>query len=296
MKCLVTGASGMLGVTLCPIFRNKGFSILASDINPVFKDIVVLDITDKEKVRKIIQDCKPDVIFHLAAETDVDRCQLDKKHAFEINAYGTKNIAEECKDNDIILVYISSGSVFNGKKLSGYSENDIPDPVNVYAKSKLEGEEIIKSKLAKYYIVRAGWMFGGYDLDKKFVRKIIDLLGSAKEIPVVIDKMGTLTFTVDLAVALAEIIKFDSFGIYHCVNEGICTRFDIAKYLAGLLGKTDVKLIPVKSDFFANLAPRGDSEALINARLNMEGKKLMRNWKEVLKEYVGNFKGNKLHD
>jgi len=156
-KALVTGANGMLGDALCPFLTRSGFLVFPTDII-VSDNIYKLDIRDSNAVKRFIQKNKPDIIFHLAAETDVDKCELNKNHAYETNSKATENIATFCKGFDIPLVFISTGAIFNGEKEGGYTELDSPDPINVYGKSKLLAEEKIRSQLSKYYIIRAGWM------------------------------------------------------------------------------------------------------------------------------------------
>lgn len=284
-KALVTGANGMLADALCPLLTRSGFLVYPTDII-VNDDIYKLDVRDSNTVKRFIQKNKPDIIFHLAAETDVDKCELNTNHAYETNTKATENIAIFCKEFDISLVFISTGAIFNGEKEGGYTELDSPDPINVYGKSKLLAEEKIRSQLSKYYIIRAGWMIGGKDKDKKFVFKIIQLLKTKKEISVVVDKMGSPTFTKDFAKGIINIVSMGKYGIYHCVNKGICTRFDIAEKIIEYLNKKDVILRPITSEAFPLPAPRGKSEALINYNLSLMGMDNMRNWEEALREYL----------
>lgn len=286
MKYLITGANGMLGSALYPLLVKAGYETYPTDIDNTANDMQYLDVRDKEQVLTTVDEIKPNFIFHLAAETDVDKCELNEEHAYETNSKGTENVAIACKEFDITLVYISTGAVFDGEKFGGYAEQDKPNPINIYGNSKLKGEEVIISLLSKYYIVRAGWMIGGYDKDKKFVWKIRQLLKTKKEIPVVTDKIGSPTFTKDFSKALLNIISTKEYGIYHCVNKGICTRFDIAKKIAEYLKKEDVILKPVTSEAFPLPAPRGRSEALINYKLSCMGMDNMRTWQEALREYL----------
>ena len=289
LKALVTGANGMLGDSLCPFLEKKGYIIFPTDINTVINtNDIKLDIRILKDVRHIIKMLKPHIVFHLAAETGVDKCELNKEHAYEINSKGTEHVAVACKEHDIPLVYISTGAVFDGNKIEGYIELDKPSPINVYGKSKLNGEQAVCSLLEKYFIIRAGWMIGGYNKDKKFVWKIVQLLKTKKEISAVTDKIGSPTFTKDFSNGMHDIISWGKYGTYHCVNNGICTRFDIAKKIIEFLNKRDVVLRPVTSDAFPLPAPRGKSEALINYNLSRIGRDHMRPWQNALKEYLKN--------
>lgn len=290
LKAVVTGANGMLGDSFCPLLENKGYHVVAADIIANAK-IIKLDIKNLDKAMYVVKKEKPGIIFHLAAETDVDKCELNEKHAYETNAKGTENMALCCKELDIPMVYISTGAVFDGEKENGYTEEDITGPVNIYGKSKLEGEKVVKALLSKYYIIRAGWMIGGYNKDKKFVWKIVELLKTKKEISAVTDKFGTPTFTKDLSKGIYDIVTKGEYGLYHSVNNGgICTRFDIAKKIIEYLNKKDVILKPVDSNAFPMPAPRPKSEALINHRLFSMGMNNMRTWQEALKEYIEEIK------
>lgn len=284
-KAMVTGANGALGNALCSLLREQRYLVYAGDL-VVTGDIVKLDVRNSRGVIDFIKKCKPGIVFHLAAETNVDKCELNKTHAYETNSKGTENVAIVCKELNIPLVYISTGAVFDGEKNGGYTEQDKPNPINVYGKSKLKGEETICSLLTKYYIVRAGWMMGGYNKDKKFVWKIIQLLKTNKEISVVTDKIGSPTFTKDFAKELLNIVSTGKYGVYHCVNKGICSRFDIAKKIVEYLRKEDIVLIPVTSEAFPLPAPRGKSEALVNYKLSLMGMDNVRPWQEALREYL----------
>ena len=142
LKAVVTGANGMLGDSFCPLLENKGYHVVAADIIANAK-IIKLDIKNLDKAMYVVKKEKPGIIFHLAAETDVDKCELNEKHAYETNAKGTENMALCCKELDIPMVYISTGAVFDGEKENGYTEEDITGPVNIYGKSKLEGEKVV---------------------------------------------------------------------------------------------------------------------------------------------------------
>lgn len=285
VKALVTGANGMLADALLPLLKEKGYEVIAIDVAGD-ACVVKLDIRDRAKTFGMIVSRKPDIVFHLAAETDVDKCELNQEHAFLTNSKGTEHVALGCKELDIPLVYISTGAVFDGEKKDGYTELDTPNPLSVYGKSKLKGEEVVAATLKKYFIVRAGWMIGGYHKDKKFVWKIVQLLKTKNEIPVVTDKLGSPTFTRDFATGLLEIISQGKYGIYHCVNKGICSRFEIAEKIKEYMHKNEVVLIPVTSEAFPLPAPRGKSEAMVNYKLTQMGIDCMPCWQEALKGYL----------
>ena len=284
-RAVVTGANGMLADALRPLLKKAGYDVLPADIAGG-DEIVISDIRDVNGMLAIVKNYKPGIIFHLAAETDVDKCELQPEHAYATNWNGTENIAQICKELDITMVYISTGAVFDGEKEGGYNESDKPNPISIYGMSKLRGEEAVQSLLKKYFIVRAGWMIGGHNKDKKFVWKIVQLLNTKKEISVVTDKTGSPTFTGDFSRGIIDIVNSGKYGLYHCVNKGICTRYDIAVKIAEYLGRKDVVIKPVTSDAFPLPAPRGRSEAMLNQKLSQMGLDSPRPWQDALKEYL----------
>ena len=195
MKSLVTGANGMLGTALCPLLTENGYEVFATDVASSGNNIELLDVRDFNNVKKYVNKIKPDMVFHLAAETDVDKCEIDVDHAYRMNTIGTENIALVCKERDIPMVYISTCGVFDGRKPEPYNEFDEPNPISVYTKTKYEGEKVVSNLLQKYYIFRAGWMIGGGKKDKKFVAKIAEQIKTKNEIIVVNDKICSPTFT-----------------------------------------------------------------------------------------------------
>ena len=169
----------MLGTDVVSELLKQGHEVIQTDINCPFAVISNLDVTHKKDVFRQIEKNRPDYVFHLAAETNVDLCQEDQKHAFAVNAHGTRNIALACKELGVGLLYVSTAAVFDGEKRTPYTESDIPKKsANVYGESKLQGELFVKDILPQYFIIRAGWMVGGWEIDKKFVYKIISSIHS----------------------------------------------------------------------------------------------------------------------
>jgi len=295
IRILVTGAAGMVGDALCPIFRKEGYEVLATDIDVNNGEkIGFLDVKDVTSVFKTVREEKPDVVIHLAAETDVDKCEIEIDHAFRTNVIGTQNVTLACQRYDAVMAYVSTAGVFDGTKYEPYTEFDDPAPINVYGKTKLEGERFVQSMLSRYYIVRSGWMMGGGEKDKKFVAKIIKQLVKTSKLSAVIDKFGSPTYTVDLSHGLKEMIESDYYGLYHMANKGYASRYDVAKKIVEYLGRDDVIVEPTSSAYFPLPAPRGRSEMMRNYKLELLGKNTMRPWEEALQEYVElNFKSRK---
>jgi len=263
-KTLVTGADGMLGS-----YVDFG----------VKTDVNTLDVSDKNAVEEAFKKYKPKIVLHLAAETDVDRCEKEPERAYRINTIGTYNIAIAARHFNAKMVYISTGGVFDGKKNEPYTEEDIPNPQNVHWQTKFLGEVITKDIVPKFLIIRAGWMFGGGpQKDKKFVAKITKQL-HLSEIKVVSNVIGSPTFAKDLIEGIKILLKEKKVGLYHLANKGVCSRYDIACEIVRIL-KASTKVIPVSSGYFNLDAPRIASEAMCS-KID-----IMRPWQEALEEYL----------
>lgn len=279
MKILVTGAKGMLGSDLCPILREL------HDVLPT--DLEEMDVRDRAQVRETVHQFLPDVVIHLAALTDVDYCERQPAEAFRTNAIGTQLVALACREVGATLVYVSTISVFDGRKATPYTEFDTPNPQSVYSQAKYEGERIVQTLLSQHYIVRAGWMFGGGPEDKKFVAKILDLACTKPELKIVDDKFGSLTYTVDIARGMAQLIETGLFGVYHMVNtRGCVSRYEAARAILEYAGITQCRLVPVSSAEFPLPAPRPRMEAALNYHLELLGLDWMRDWRSALRAYL----------
>ncbi len=279
MRILVTGAKGMLGSDLCPVMRER-HEVLATDIGE-------MDVRDRALVRKTMHDFLPEVVIHLAALTDVDQCERTPDEAFRTNAIGTQYVALACREIGATLVYVSTISVFDGRKPTPYTEFDTPNPQSAYSQSKCEGERMAQSQLPQRYVVRAGWMFGGGLEDKKFVAKILDLAYARPEIKAVNDKFGSPTYTVDLAHGILRLIETELYGLYHMVNaNGCASRYEVAREILHYAGVRGCAVVPVSSAEFPLPAPRPRMEAARNYHLELLGLDLMRDWHSALCAYL----------
>lgn len=278
---LVTGADGMVGSYVKEVFADEEMALT---------DLPEMDVTKKDYVFNLFEQYKPSLVLHLAAETNVDKCETELDHAYLTNALGVQNVALACQKYQAEMVYISTGGVFNGQPNQVHTEFDPPAPVNIYSKAKYEGEKIVAELLNKYYIFRAGWMIGGGPkVDKKFVGKIIELCQQRTELEAVNDKYGSPTFARDFVKGIKKVVSTGNYGLYHLVNSGVCTRYDIAIEIVKLLGK-DIQVKPVGSDRFPLPAPRAASEAMKNYKLDLLGLNPMPDWKDSLAEYVKEWK------
>jgi dTDP-4-dehydrorhamnose reductase len=287
LRVLVTGAAGVVGTDLSQVLTTAGYQVLRTDISRS-EGVAYLDVRDASEVIAVVSRERPGLIIHLAAETDVDRCEIDVDHAYRTNALGTWNVVLACQREDIPMVYVSTAGVFDGTKTEPYTEFDDPNPVNVYGRSKLQGEKFVRQLLSRFFIVRASWMIGGGPVkDKKFVGKIIKQLDAgAKELNAVTDKIGSLTYAPDFSKGLVELVETRFYGTYHLANRGTCTRYDVARHVLDHLCRKDVALNAVTSEAFVLPAPRARSEILRNYVLELRGLNSVRDWREALDDYL----------
>jgi dTDP-4-dehydrorhamnose reductase len=302
-KILITGCGGMLGKAVYETF-NKEFRVLATDIDINEPWLKYLDVRRYDMVKKAVEQFRPDIIFHLAALTDLEFQEKNPDESYKTNALGTENIVLIAKEHDIPVLYISTAGIVDGKK-DLYDDFDTPNPISTYGKSKYYGELFVKEHLKKYFILRAGWMMGGGKKDKKFVYKIIKQIKEGKTVLDVVENIyGTPTYTYDFAKVMKEIIKTKYYGGYNTVcGGGRVSRYDVALEIIRILGLKDkIRVNKVYSDFFASdfFAPRPRSEALINKKLNIRGLNKMRDWRDCLAEYIDkefkDLKENNIHD
>ncbi|MBI2775667.1 MAG: SDR family oxidoreductase [Chloroflexi bacterium] len=293
MRVLITGAAGMLGSSVYPAFVAAGHEVIASDLEPRTVNGMPMERLDVRRfadVNAAVNGSRPDLILHLAAETDLEVCEADPDHAFLTNTIGTQNVALAAQALGLPMVYISTAGVFDGEKESGpYTEFDEARPINFYGKSKFEGELIALQLVEKHYVIRAGWMVGGIERDHKFVAKVIaQLQAGATTIRAVTDKWGTPTYTEDFASNLLALVETPFYGRYHmaCLGEG--TRYDVAVAIVEFFGADGVAVLPVTSEAFADdyPAPRPRSEMMRNYMLDLRGMNRMRPWRDALGEYL----------
>lgn len=295
-KVFVTGCGGMLGSSVYKVLKEKNYEVLATDIDLNEKWLSYLDVRDFEKAEKIAKEFKPDVIIHLAALTSLEYCEENPEEAYKTNFLGTKNIALICKELNIPLIYVTTVGVFDGKKYA-YTEKDLPNPINVYGKTKLYGEIAVEHLLKKYFIARAGWMMGGGKKDKKFVSYIYSQVKKGNKVfNVVNDKFGIPTYTEDFARNIEILMNSELYGKYNLGCLGEASRAEIAKFILDVLNVKDPIVNEVSSEFFQKDFPvkRITSERMLNSKLNSTGANfIMRDWKVCLKEYLENMEKEK---
>jgi dTDP-4-dehydrorhamnose reductase len=276
MKVVVTGAKGQLGTDLVDLLSDRGYEGYGYGREE-------LDITNFEHVYQVISKVKPDVVIHAAAYTKVDLAESEPDQAFAINAYGTRNVAVASEVVGAKLVYISTDYVFDGTANVPYNEFAPTNPLSVYGKSKLTGEQFVRDLHSKFFIVRTSWVYGKHG--NNFVKTMLKLAQERDELMVVHDQVGCPTYTVDLANCILELIQTEKCGIYHVSNSGHCSWYEFAKAIFEEAG-IEVKVNPCATKDFPRPAPRPAYSVFDHMALRLNGFNEMRNWREALKEFI----------
>lgn len=283
MKILVTGASGLLGYDVVKHLKTLNHEVVGtSSAN--------FDITNSKQVESFIQKFQPEAIIHCAAYTAFDNAEDEPEKCFEVNVVGTKNIATAAQKVNAKLVYISSDYVFNGEGEEFYETSHQPHPLSVYGKTKFLGEQEALNGCDKTFVVRISWVFGING--KNFVKTMLSLSETRKELNVVADQIGSPTYTVDLAKLLGQMIESENYGIYHATNEGICSWHQFANAIFKEAGILDMKLNPVTTEEYPAKGVRPKNSRLSKNCLDKAGFSRLPTWQDALKRYLQELKGN----
>ena len=266
----------MLGQDLAAHLRGR-HQVLGADLPEV-------NITDLSLVRRALQSAQFDAVIHAAAFTAVDECENHPDLAFWVNAEGTRNVVVACLEASLPMLYLSTDYVFDGRKPSSYVEDDPPNPLNVYGRSKLEGEKHVMELLPAAWIVRTSWLFG--PLGKNFVAAILQRARRNEPLRVVDDQVGAPTYTLDLAAKLEQIVMKGTPGVYHVTNRGYCSWFEFAQEILRQAGLTHVPLSAIPTSASDRPAVRPLNSRLAHTRLESEGLGLLPPWQDALSRYL----------
>jgi len=282
LKILVTGAAGQLGTDVINELEKRKINYIGIDV--VQKDnITALDITDKGAVREFFVRERPQGVIHCAAYTAVDMAEDEAEICFKVNVEGSENIAKACNEIGAEMIYLSTDYVFAGEGDVPY-EPDVPkNPLSVYGKSKLAGEEAVLRQLEKYYIVRISGVYG--PAGKNFVKTMLYLAQSRNEINVVNDQIGSTTYTKDLAILLCDMILSGKYGVYHATNEGFCSWAEFAAEIMKL-SNIDCKINPITTDQYPTKARRPKNFRLSKQYLDDAGFNRLPTWQDALERFL----------
>ncbi len=247
-KVIITGGNGLLGTELTKVFsKEKEYELHSLTIED-------MDVTNETQVQEIFVKIKPNIIIHTASLTDVDYCETHEKETYLVNVKGTENIVNAGKKYKAKIVYISTDYIFDGKK-GPYTEEDTPNPLSVYAKTKWEGEKVIQKINIPYLIIRTTVLYGPpQGFKQNFVAFVIENLKNKREISAAVDQYGTPTYIRDLSEAIIHLI--DKEGIYNVVGSDYLNRYEFAGIIADVFN-VDKKLIkPITTKQLNQKAPR----------------------------------------
>ena len=304
MRILVTGAEGQLGKAVIRELLGKkqdfDFKLMLTVFNDVSwnslynwmqenglsderAEITALDITDYYLVKSALGNFMPDTIINCVAYTAVDDCEEHEEEARLVNETGVKNLALVAKELDASLVHISTDYVFDGNGTKPYMEEDAVSPVSAYGRTKALGEKAVCENLDKYFLVRTAWLYGE---GKNFVNTMLALSEKNKTLRVVSDQTGSPTSAAELARFIIYLIRTDKYGIWHGVCDGSTSWYEFTKEIMRLSGKTEIEVLPIKSEEYKTKAKRPHYSVLSNEKLHRETEFKIKSWKEALKEYL----------
>ncbi len=280
MKILVTGLTGQLGYDVCRVLSARGVEHRGIGSSQ-------LDITSETAVNAYLSSYRPDAVIHCAAYTAVDKAEDEPEHCFAVNEGGTANLARACRDIGAKMLYLSTDYVFPGTGEKLYETHDPTEPQNIYGRSKLAGEQALRTILPESFIARISWVFGING--GNFVKTMLRLAESHDTLRVVADQIGSPTYTADLAPLLCDMIATDKYGTYHATNEGLCSWADFAREIFRQDGK-NVTVLPVTTKEYGAKAPRPKNSRLSKKSLDDAGFQRLPEWQDALGRYLSELK------
>ncbi len=272
MRILITGANGQLGFDLQRTLASHEL---------VLMDLPTFDLI-KSSCEEQVASAQPDLVIHAAAYTDVDGAEHQPDLAMAVNAQGTEWVARGTMRAKARLIYISTDYVFDGLKRIPYLENDLANPLNLYGKSKLEGERRALAHCPNALVVRTSWLYGSHG--KNFVKTMMRLAMEQPELRVVADQRGCPTNAGDLAQALAQILRVDIRGIVHVTGTGDCTWCELASAIVSTMER-QTPVHPITTAEAGRRAARPSYSVLANGMLKQSGITLP-HWRDSLVQFV----------
>lgn len=288
MNILVTGANGQLGSEM----RRLG---AVSPNNYIFTDVAELDITDAQAVLAAVKESGIEIIVNCAAYTNVDKAESDEYTAELINAAAVANLASAMKEVDGTLFHVSTDYVFGNEGNTPRSEDMPLNPLGVYGRTKLHGEQAIEASGCKALIFRTAWLYSEYG--NNFLKTMLRLTAEREMLNVVFDQVGTPTYAGDLALAIFSIIEAGVYsgneGIYHFSNEGVCSWYDFAVEIAAAAGNTNCRINPCHSSEFSSPVKRPPYSVLDKTKIKKTFDIDIPHWRESMEYCIKRLKANK---
>ncbi|MFM8527952.1 MAG: dTDP-4-dehydrorhamnose reductase [bacterium] len=275
MKILITGASGMLGGDFTVAARELGHEVIALSRSD-------LDLTDQSAVETLVREHAPATVVNCAAWTDVEGAETHEEEATEVNASGAGYLGAAAAAIGASICQISTDYVFDGTKGTPYVESDPTSPIQAYGRSKLAGEEAVRSANPDHFIVRTSWLFGIANESPNFVETMLELGSTGEPVKVVHDQIGSPSYTGHLAGGLARLIETDSYGIHHISGSGQCSWYGFAEEIFRQ-AQMEVDLIPIDSAEFPRPAIRPGNSVLVS---EWDTPIMLPKWQTGLTEYL----------
>jgi dTDP-4-dehydrorhamnose reductase len=275
MNVAITGAAGLFGYGLVQVFsrRHRVYPLTRAEA----------DLTRAEEVRAALEKAAPDVVVHPAGIPDLDICEADPAKGYLVNFHATRHVVEAARELGAAVAYISTDAVFDGKKQTPYTESDPTIPPTVYGRTKLRGEQIVRT-LPAHWIFRVSVLFGPGKTN--FVEKGLRRIAGGETYEVAVDQVGSATYTVDAAEKIMEVVEAGRYGLYHLSNQGVCSRYDLARHAAELAGLDAGRIIGRPSGQMGRRAVRLNYAVMAMEALQKAGFALPRPWPEALAEYI----------
>jgi dTDP-4-dehydrorhamnose reductase len=278
MKILITGGNGMVARAAKRIFESLGDEVVS-----VTKE--ELDISNRGDVCNLLASVRPDAVVNCAAYTNVDGCESNKDICFAVNSFGVENLAIESRYIGAKFVTISTDYVFDGTSNGFYTEEDVPNPISVYGKSKFDGEMRAIVANEKSIVVRAGWIYGHGGTN--FLSVVAEKIAKGDSVTAISDSFGTPTLADDLCRTMRALLDTDATGIFHIANSGEGTSYHgFAVEVANSLGSSSETISEISDGQLSRPAPRPVSSKLRSIRLKNFDIGPLRDWKEALAEFL----------
>ena len=294
MKILVTGANGQLGNEMRIVAKGSKDKYIFTDVVEADgQNTVILDITDIDAIRKMVNEHDVKVIVNCAAYTNVDKAETDKEFCELLNAKAPENLAIAMKEVGGLLIHVSTDYVFGGEPYNTPCREDQKGtPTGVYGLTKLHGEQNIQNTGVDYLIFRTAWLYS--EFGRNFVKTMLNLTATKPLLKVVFDQVGTPTYAYDLARTIFEIIETRKYmgntGIYHFSNEGVCSWYDFTKMIADVAGNSDCDIQPCHSAEFPSPVKRPAYSVLDKTKVKETFGVSVPYWTDSLKVCLNNLK------
>lgn len=283
-KIIVTGCNGQLGRAINQVYAgNSEYELVNTDV--VSGDgITSLNITDVDQVVSFAKEVKPYAIINCAAHTNVDKCETDVENAYKINAIGPRNLSIAATEMGAKLIHVSTDYVFEGNDPSPRTEFDKVNPVSMYGRTKLAGENFVKEFAKDYFIIRTAWLYGD---GKNFAKTMLALSETHDTLRVVNDQIGSPTSASELAKAIKFLEPTENYGLFHGTCEGVCSWADFATEVLRLAGKSTV-VQGISTEEYNSPTKRPAYSVLDNYMLKLTSDYMFADWHDAIKEYMAN--------